>query len=365
MKVKAAISREVDSYKVETIDLSEPQEGEVLVRIIACGICKSDFAVLKGVVPMPRPTILGHEGVGVVEKVGPGVTTHKPGDKVILCLPSCGDCDECKSGHSYNCEIGNTFIFGGAYRDGTFRAAVDGQECSAMYMQGGFADHAIASANCAIVVDIDEEELKDLCSLGCGAMTGSGTVLEGLKPEPGSSIAVFGTGGVGNAALMAAKIAGCSTIIAVDIDDARLEQAKEFGATHGVNSKTGDPVEQIKEITGGKGVNYSLECTGVPVVILNALDCLATRGACCLISVTGDAEVPINLEGQLMNPNRILRGLSKGGCDPRVFIPRMVEHYKKGEFPINKLVKHYSFDEIETAMDDMAAGRVVKPILNF
>ncbi len=365
MEIKAAVMHEINKIEIESAELSAPREGEVLVKILSSGICRSDLAVLGGIVPSPLPAILGHEGAGIVEKVGPGVTTHKPGDKVIVCLPSCGTCPECLDGHSFICENQNDFIFKGVYRDGTFRASQNGVECSSMYMQGSFADHVIAAANCAIVVDVDEDSLRNLSSLGCGAMTGAGSVINGLSPEKGSSIAVFGCGGVGMAAIMAAKICGCDPIIAVDVFDDKLEFVKQFGATHTVNSKNVDAPEAIREITGGHGANYSLECTGVPVVILNAINCLSTLGTCCLISVTGDAEVPIALEPMLMNKSRTLKGLAKGGCDPREFIPKMVEHYKAGEFPIDKLAKHYKFDQIHEAIDDLKNGKVIKPILDI
>ncbi len=365
MDIKAVVSQEVGQYSFETVELADPKEGEVLVKILASGICRSDFAVLHGVVPMPRPTILGHEGVGVVEKVGPGVTSHKVGDRVVICLPFCGHCPECESGDTFICENGNDFLFKGVYVDGTYRASFEGKEVSAMYMQGSFATYAMASTDCAIVVDVDEDSLRGLCSLGCGAMTGSGSVIEGLKCEEGSSIAVFGCGGVGMAGIMAAKICGCDPIIAVDIFDDKLEMCKEFGATHIVNSNKVDAIEAIKEITDGKGTNYSLECTGVPIVIKNALGCLAKLGTCLLISVTGDAEVPINLEFELMNPCRMIKGLAKGGVDPREFIPRMVEYYKKGEFPIDKLTQNYAFEDIATAIEDMSSGKVIKPILDI
>ncbi|MCQ2452496.1 MAG: NAD(P)-dependent alcohol dehydrogenase [Oscillospiraceae bacterium] len=362
MQVKAAVAHVPGKMVIETVELAEPKATEVCVKIIAAGVCHTDAAGLNAVVPVTFPAIFGHEGVGIVESVGVGVDTLKPGDKVILSFASCGCCKYCIQGTPYACDELNRLFFDGSYKDGTKRFSKDGEAVSSFFGQGSFADHVVVDARNAVKVDIDEENLKKLCSLGCGVQTGAGAVLNTLVPEPESTLAVFGCGGVGMAAIMAAKIRGCSKIIAVDVVPSRLEMALECGATHVVNGKECDSVEKIKEITGG-GANYSVECTGVPFLVKQALSCLSRLGKCCLVSVTGDAEVPIALEPQLMNPSVTLVGVTEGGANPQTFIPKLVQFYKEGRLPVDKLTDTYKFDDIEQAFEDSHSGKTIKPIL--
>lgn len=367
MKVTAAITHKPGQLSIETVDLAPPKASEVLVKIIASGVCHTDAAGLQQFIPVALPAIFGHEGVGIVEEVGVGVETLKPGDRVIMSFPSCGLCSSCVEGHPYACEIMNSLFFDGTYKDGTRRFSQDGVPVSSFFGQGAFASHVVVDARNAVKVEgVTDEQLSYLCSLGCGVNTGAGTVLNRIKPEPGTSLAVFGAGGVGMAALMAAKIAGCEQIIAVDVVPSRLELALEIGATHVVNGKECDPVEKIKEITGGQGAHYSIESSGVPALSLQALRCLRREGLCVLVSVTGDAEVSIPLEMALMNPSVTLAGLTEGGSNPQVFIPKLVEYYKAGKLPVDKLVTFYDFKDIEKAFEDSHNGTAIKPILrNF
>jgi aryl-alcohol dehydrogenase len=309
--------------------------------------------------------VAGHEGVGVIEKVGAGVLGLAPGDRVIMTFPSCGVCDSCKNGHPYACDNNFQLFFGGNYADGTKRiTGEDGQEIGVMFGQGSFATYVVADQRNTIKVDVTEEELKGLCSLGCGIQTGAGAVLNRMNPRPGSSIVVFGLGAVGLGGIMAAKIAGCSTIIAVHGRRGK-ELALELGATHTINGRDADVVEQIKAATGGKGVNFGLECTGSPNVVTTLLDSLAKEGTAILVSVTGEAEVPIKLEPQIMNPSVTVAGAVEGCSNPKVFIPELVKFYKEGRLPVDKLNKYYKFEEINQAFEDSHAGTVIKPILLF
>ena len=364
MKVTAAVTREKGKLAIETVELDPPKASEVLVRIVASGVCHTDSAGMNQLIPVALPAIFGHEGVGVVEEVGIGVEGLKKGDRVILTFPSCGTCRPCIEGKPYACEIMNNLFFDGTYKDGTKRFHKDGEYISSFFGQGAFADHVVVDARNAVKVDIDEEQLAYLCSLGCGVQTGAGSVLNRCKPEPGSSLVVFGCGGVGMAAIMAAKIAGCSTIIGVDVVPSRLQLAMEVGATHVVNGKECDAVEEIRKITGG-GADFSIECSGIPALTLQALSCLRRCGTCVVASVTGDAEVPIALEPLLMNKSVTLAGLPEGGSNPQVFIPQLVQFYKEGKLPVDKLVKFYDFKDIEQAFHDSHAGVTIKPILRF
>ena len=366
MKITAAVTREKGKISFETVELDEPKANEVLVRMVACGICHTDIAVIEHFLPVQYPYVAGHEGVGVIEKVGSGVMGLKVGDRVGMSFPSCGECDNCKDSKPYACEDNFTMLFGGNYRDSTKRMkGEDGEEIGIMFGQGSFATYAIADQSNTVRLDVDnDEDLANLCSLGCGIQTGAGSVLNRMQPRPGTSIAVFGCGNVGLGAIMAAKIAGCSTIIAVHGRRGR-EEALNSGATHVINGRTEDITKRIKEITAGRGVNYALESAGVPDMVSTMLDCMAREGTAVLVSVTGPATIPVELERQIMNPSVTVAGAVEGCSNPKVFIPELVRFYKEGRLPINTLNKTYDFKDIEQALKDCHEGTVIKPILKF
>ncbi len=365
MKVQAAVTREKGKLAIETVELAEPKAGEVLVKMVASGICHTDTAVIEQYLPVVFPMVAGHEGVGVIEKVGPGVSSLAPGDRVILTFPSCGVCEHCQESHPYSCDDNFNMFFGGKYRDGTKRmTGADGKEIGVLFGQSSFATYAVANQDNAIKVDIDVDELKALCSLGCGVQTGAGAVLNRMKPRPGSSIAIFGCGAVGLAAIMAAKLSGCSTIIAIHGSKGR-EEALGFGATHTINGRKEDVVAKVKEITNGKGVNYALESSGQPPLAVTMLNVMAKEGLAVTVSVTAGAEVPIALEPQIMNPSVTFAGCVEGHSNPKVFIPELVKFYKEGKLPVDKMNKYYKFEEIEKAFEDSHTGGVLKPVIVF
>jgi aryl-alcohol dehydrogenase len=365
MKITAAITHEKGRLSIEEAELAAPEAGEALVRIIASGICHTDTAGIRQFIPVALPAVFGHEGVGVVEGVGAAVDTLKIGDRVILTFPSCGACDYCADGHPYACDRLNELFFDGVYKDGAKRISQHGQAISSFFGQGAFATYAVVDARNAVKACVDsDEELSYLCSLGCGVQTGAGAVLNAMKPEAGSSLVVFGCGSVGMSGVMAGVIAGCSTVIAVDVVPERLTLAVELGATHALNGQEVDVVAEIRKITGG-GAAYSLESSGTPSLVLQALACLKRLGKCVLVSVTGPAEVPVPLEMSLMNPSVTLMGLTEGASNPQVFIPKLVQFYKEGRLPVNKLVKFYDFKDIEQAFDDAHAHLTIKPVLRM
>ncbi|MDR2147581.1 MAG: NAD(P)-dependent alcohol dehydrogenase [Tannerella sp.] len=364
-KIKAFVTRQQGQLSPEEVELSPPKASEVLVKTVACGVCHTDAAALHLFIPVTLPIILGHEGVGIVEEVGSEVTTLRKGDRVIMSFPSCGHCEYCQKDHPYACDNLNTLFFDGTYNDGTKRFSQDGTDISSFFGQGSFADHVIIDARNAVKADVDsDEDLANLCSLGCGVQTGAGAVLNWIKPEKGASMVVFGCGGVGMSAIMAAAIAGCSTIIGVDIVPDRLELAKEIGATHVINSNETDAVAEIKRITGG-GAHYSVEASGVANVTLQALGCLRREGKAVLLSVTGPVEVGIPLEALLLNTSVTLSGLAEGASNPQTFIPELVQYYREGRLPVDKLVKFYDFNDIEKAFADSHTGETIKPVLRF
>ncbi|MBQ8975320.1 MAG: alcohol dehydrogenase catalytic domain-containing protein, partial [Oscillospiraceae bacterium] len=221
MKIRAALAREKGKLTIEELNLEEPRLGEVVVKMVASGVCHTDSSTMEMFVPTKLPIVLGHEGVGVVEKVGEGVKTLKPGDHVIMSFPSCGCCEKCLEGHPYACDRSTELFFFGTYADGDTRITDDnGVKVGSLFGQGSFATYCVIDEHNAVKVD-PEVDLKPLCSLGCGVQTGAGTVLNRMKPKPGDTMVVFGCGAVGISGIMAAKLAGCSTIIGVDIVPSR------------------------------------------------------------------------------------------------------------------------------------------------
>ncbi|MEN8698114.1 NAD(P)-dependent alcohol dehydrogenase [Bacillus infantis] len=361
MKIKAAVTHgQGEDFKIEEVELAEPKANEVLIKIVASGVCHTD-AVARDLGLTPFPVVLGHEGSGIVEKVGAGVKTIEPGDHVVLSFASCGHCENCLTGHPTVCTEFNDLNFGGKMEDETHRLHQHDHELSTFFGQSSFGTYAVANERNVVKVDKDVD-LALLGPLGCGIQTGSGTVLNRLKPDFGTSIAVYGTGAVGLSGIMAAKITGCRHIIAIDIHDSRLEKAKELGATHVINSKNEDVVERIKEITNG-GVHYGLETTGVPVVVRQGLRALRPLGTLAIVGVTPEME--INVHEEIMAEGKTMVGVIEGDAVPQLFIPQLVDYYKNGMFPFDKLVEFYDFSDINQAFEDSKKGLAIKPIVKI
>lgn len=364
VQINAAVVREQGGeFKMESFEMEEPRAGEVLVRIAGVGLCHTDLTVRDQFFPTPLPAILGHEGAGVVEKVGPGVTSLEPGDHVVMSYASCGKCANCMQGDYGYCPDLFGYNFSGARPDGT-KPCCDShgkQVSSWFFAQSSFANLALGTE--ANLVKIPKDVPLELMGpLGCGIQTGAGAVMNALKPEGGSSIAIFGAGSVGLSAVMAAKVVGCATIIAVDLNDQRLACAKELGATHTINAGSGNPVEAIQALTGGEGVQYSLECTGLPAVVRQAVDSLRLTGVCGVQGVAPlDTEISLSFASLLFG--RTVRGIIEGDSIPSIFIPQLIELWKQGRFPFDKLVKYYALEDIEKAVQDSEYGSVIKPIL--
>ncbi|GAB6928900.1 NAD(P)-dependent alcohol dehydrogenase [Paenibacillus sp. JCM 10914] len=362
MKVKAAVINEVDSpYVLEELTLSDIREDEILVKMVASGICHSDAVARAGGYPW-YPVVLGHEGSGIVEKVGSAVRGFEPGDHVVLSYLYCGHCSNCLTGLPASCEEWMNFNLSGAREDGSlYFQREDGSPVYNFVSQSSFSTHTIVYERNLTKVD-KSVDLRLVGPLGCGFLTGSGTVLNGLKPSPGSTIAIFGTGAVGLAAMMAAKISGCSQIIGVDIHDNRLEVAKQLGATHTINSKDVDVLSEIKRLTNDKGVNYSIDTTGVPSVARTSIEILAVGGVAAPIASSKHG-VEVNFNADLNMLNRTIKGVLMGNAVPQLSIPQLIQFYKDGQFSFDQLVKFYKFDEINEASHDSSTGKTIKPIL--
>lgn len=363
MKIKAAFTyNKGEEFKIEEAELQQPKDNEVLIKIVGCGVCHTDEAVRNQDIPVQLPAVLGHEGSGIVESVGKNVTEFEPGDHVVLSFATCGICENCLSGKGYMCKEFNNINFGGILKDGTSRITKDGKEISMLFGQSSFATHVVADASNVIKVDKDID-LALLGPLGCGIQTGAGTVLNALKPEFGSTLVVFGCGSVGLSAIMGAKIANCSKIIGIDIVQSKLDLALELGATHVINSmETEKLVEAIKEITDG-GANYAIETTGLGFLLNQGLYSLSPLGTIAVVGVTG--EVSIDIFTALMAEGKTMVGVIEGNSIPKIFIPKLIEYYKEGKFPFDKLIKFYKFEDINKAFEDSKKGTVMKPILKI
>ena len=361
MKIQAAVTHaQGEGFSIEEVTLSGPKSNEVLVKIVATGVCHTD-AVGRDLGVSPYPIVLGHEGSGVVQQIGENVTSLAEGDHVVMSFAHCGQCENCLTGHPTVCSRFNELNFGGRMDDNTCRLHQGDTDVHTFFGQSSFGTHIVAHERNVVKVDKDVD-LALLGPLGCGIQTGAGTVLNRLKPEFGTSIAVYGCGAVGLSAIMAAKIAGCQQIFAVDVHDSRLELALELGATHAFNGKNVDVVKEIKEAAMG-GTHYAVESTGVPPVVRQCLNALRPLGQAAIVGVT--PEMNIDVHNDLMAEGKSMIGVIEGDSVPRVFIPKLVEFYKAGKFPFDKLIKFYSFDQINQAFEDSANGTTVKPILKL
>lgn len=364
--ITAAVTRTQGApFTIEPARIREPRGTEVLVRVIATGLCHTDLIVRDQYYPVPLPAVLGHEGAGVIEAVGPGVMTLAPGDHVVLTYGACGHCNPCAGGHGAYCDHFFGLNFGGADLDGgNVIQTPDGTPLhDHFFAQSSFATYALAQENNAIKVP-DDAPLDLLGPLGCGIQTGAGAVLNALRVPAGSSFASFGAGAVGLSAVMAARIAGATTIIAVDIVPSRLELARELGATHVINSRDTDPVQAIIDITG-RGADYALESTGRPEVLAQGIEALGSLGTMGVVGApklgtTSDFDV-----NNLILRGRSIRGIVEGDSVPQIFIPQLVELHRQGRFPFDKLVRFYPLDQINQAAKDSETGITLKPVLRI
>lgn len=364
MQITAAVVREKSQpFTIEELELDEPRADEILVRVVATGVCHTDLVVRDQYYPTPLPAVLGHEGSGVVERVGSSVTKVQPGDHVVLTFSTCMQCANCKNGDLGYCNQLYGYNFAADRPDGSPTIHKHDEVIHGSFFgQSSFGTYALAYERNVVKVSPDAP-LELLGPLGCGFQTGAGGVINALRPKAGSSIAIFGTGSVGMTAIMAARVVGCTTIIGVDIKPARLELALELGATHVINSAEADPVAEIHRITGD-GAQYSIEATSLPKVFRQAVECLRLTGTCGLIGASAlGTEVTFDMNSILFG--RTIRGIIEGDSVPDIFIPQLVELHRQGRFPIEKLVKFYPLDQINEAAAASERGEVLKPILRM
>jgi len=363
---KAAVVRQSGGpFEIEEVSLDTPRDNEVIVKVVATGMCHTDMVVRDQIYPVALPIVLGHEGSGIVERIGKDVTKVQVGDHVVLSFLPCGGCRACQEGAPASCENFNLYNFSGARPDGSHALSdKDGKPLSDRFFgQSSFGVYALANEKNVVKVS-KEAPLDILGPLGCGIQTGAGAVLNALRVGAGDSFAAFGGGAVGLSAVMAAKLAGATTIIAIDLVESRLTLAKELGATHVINSKNENAVERIKEITGS-GVDFALDSTGVTAVIRQAVLALRPRGTCGVVGASKPgSNVEIDINDFMQNCKR-MRGIVEGDAVAEQFIPRLIDLHLQGRFPFDKLIKMYPFEKINEAAEDSERGITLKPIIKI
>ena len=361
----AAIATAPDApFELREVEVLPPKANEVLVRIVATGICHTDVAVKEQSVQLPLPMVLGHEGAGVVEAVGSTVRHLRVGDHVVLAGDSCGECPRCHDGLPFYCDEFIERNLTGFRVDGSSPLRSRGEPLRGRFVgQSSFATRVVASARSAVKVPRDLP-LELLGPLGCGLTTGVGTVVNALKPPAGSSIAVFGAGTVGLASVLGARLSGCARIISLDVRPARLEMAGRLGATHTINVAEEDPVEAILERVPG-GTDFSVECSGVPEAVSAAIRCLGRPGWCAQVGATpAGSEVALDMDH--VGFGRGIRGVVMGDANTQTFVPYLAELFRDGRLPYDQFVRFYDFDDIDQAIYDSAVtGEVIKPILRM
>jgi len=360
--MKAAVFREIGQpMGVEDISISKPQGREVLVRMMAVGVCHSDMHVLTGDAKYPLPVVLGHEAAGIVEQVGPDVRHVRPGDHVVVCLTFfCGHCEQCLGGHSNRCLTPEA-----DRKPEDPPRLFSGEETIAQFVRmGAFAELMLVHDSGVVPIRRDMP-FDRACLIGCGVTTGLGAAINAAKISPGETVAVIGCGGVGLSAINGAALAGAGRIIAIDMVPEKLELAKVFGATDGIDASQGKVVKQIKILTEGRGVDHAIEAIGVKQTIEDAFGVLAKGG---LATIVGMARYDLKVELPaiaFLNERRI-QGSMMGGVRNGIDIPRYVDAYMDGRLKLDQLIsRRRPLAEINEAFDDMKSGSLARTVLTF
>ncbi|MBY8863404.1 NAD(P)-dependent alcohol dehydrogenase [Nocardia sp. CA2R105] len=365
MKIRAAVTAAKSApFEIEDLDLDEPRAGEIVIQLAATGICHSDIGAREQYLPLPLPMVFGHEGAGVVTALGANVTKVRVGDHVVLSRLTCGQCPACVRGNTNMCDLQGNLNLSGGRPDGSTGLSRGGEPIYGRFFgQSSFATYCLAHERNVTRIDPDFD-LTLAPAFACGVLTGAGTVLHGPQPSLGSSIAVFGAGTVGLAAIMAARAAGYRTIIAVDRAASRLELASELGATHTITADDRPLAAMVRAIVP-RGVAFTIEATGVPSVVRAAVESLESGGECALLGV-GPMEQEVSFNHmQLAFSGVAVRGYPTGLSEPDELIPQLMELYCAGSFPVDRLVTRYPFERIEEAAQDSAQGAAIKPVLIF
>lgn len=356
------------AFELIDVELTPPRPDEVVVRMVATGVCHTDISAARGTIPFPLPGVLGHEGAGVVEEIGAEVRRVKTGDSVLMTFTSCGHCATCRSGHPAYCDDHLRLnLLGGRRADGSATLSAHGQDLNAHFFgQSSFSRLALADERSLVRLPpgTSQEELVSLSPLGCGLMTGAGAVLNELRPAPGQVLVVTGAGAVGLAAVMASRMTAVSHVIVADRVPSRLALATALGANLVVDTSRTDLRQAVLEATSGRGTDLALETTGSTAVLESLMASLAVRGECVVVGAPA-AGSRASFDVNTWLPGRAVRGVTMGDSEPETFIPLLVQAFREGRFPIDRLQRTYAFADIAQAVSDATDGSTIKPVLTF
>lgn len=366
MRITAAVARAPGAdFTLETVELDEPRADEILVRVAAVGVCHTDLVAREGAMPFSMPAVLGHEGAGVVERVGSSVTKVAAGDRVALTFRSCGQCDRCASGDPAYCYSMPVLNYIGMRPDGS-KALKQGDTAvsSNFFGQSSFATHALAYERNVLKLP-DDIPFEIAAPFGCGVQTGAGGIMLALACPPGSSVLITGGGAVGLSAVMGAKIQGCATIIVVEPHAARRALAAELGATHVVDPAADPDLAAAVRAILPQGVDHAFDTTGRPDTLAAIMAALAPKGVLGIVGIPpAGTPLPGDL-GTVLTFGQTVRGIIEGDSDPDVFLPRLVAYWKAGQLPVEKLVRVFPFAEINAAIAAQHHGDCVKVVLSL
>ena len=363
IKANAAVLNEISgSLTIQPIEVEKPRADEVLVEIVACGICHTDVVVSKGALSVPTPVVLGHEGAGNVISVGAAVNNVSVGDAVILSYGSCGNCRACVSDQAPYCQDFVGLNFKAMRSDNSVAFSSNGKNIhSHFFGQSSFSTHVVAPSRNLVKAPLDIP-LNILAPLGCGIQTGAGSILNELKVQAGSTVLIMGAGAVGMAAIMAARIAGAASIIALDLSETRLALAQELGATHSLLSD-GRSLSELLNSINVRGADYILDTTGVPALVNDAVSFLNIRGTIGLTAAYPHEQMMEIEFASMMIGGRRVQGIVEGSAVPQDFIPKLISYYRQGMFPFDRLIEHFSFTDINEAMHACETSRIIKPVV--
>ncbi len=361
--VKAAVMWNFNEpLKIESLKLKNPREDEVVVKVAASGVCHSDLSVLKMVLPLPPPVVLGHEGAGIVEEVGKGVKDLKPGDHVVLSwVENCGKCHYCIEGNDHLCDTGIRSAMAG--QEAIFEK--DGVDIARMAGVASFAERTVVRATAAIKIP-DDVPLDRACLVGCGVMTGVGAAINTARIRPGQTVAVFGCGGVGLNVIQGAVLSGASKVIAVDLVESKLALARLFGATDTVNGKSTDAVDAVKSLTDGLGTDYAFEVIGMAAVIQQAFNAVKRGGKAVVVGVPRMGE-EVALHGfSIPLEEKSVIGSLYGSANMRRDMPKLIELYRQKKLKIDELIsKRIKLEDVNGAFDAMEKGEVARSVIVY
>jgi S-(hydroxymethyl)glutathione dehydrogenase/alcohol dehydrogenase len=368
MKARAAVFFEPGRpLEVREVEVEAPRAGEVLVRMAAGGVCHTDLHVMHGQFAAPRPAILGHEGAGVVAAVGAGVASVRPGDHVVpLWRIACGECEYCTDARPALCPAGLEVRRTGRLPDGTTRFRLGGEELKHFAGVSSFSEYSVIPEKGVLAIPKDIP-LEKAALLGCAVITGIGAAIHAAKVRPGSRVAVIGAGGVGLNVVQGASLAGAEQIIAVDLLESKLAHARRFGATHAVLASKGtDPVAAVRELTGGRGVDFAFDVVGLPETVRQAYEVLAKRGVAVAVGIPANqAEVSVPIMG-LVYDEKVLTGSLYGSSRPRLDIPRLVALYRARKLKLDELLsRSWPLDQINEAYGALERGEVARAVVTF